>query len=128
MCPAEAERDQLQQQLQAAQDTAGLQGSQLVALGAELAAVKLQLAAEVVARRDMEANLECAEEAARQEVRDELREGLLEMRRQVVTTGESCAEGCAAAPQPWDSAWQSVLAARNVPALPGGCFLTGGSR
>lgn len=62
---------------------------QLAALGAELAAVKLQLAAEVDARRNMEADLEHAEEAAREEVRDELREGLLEMRRQVVTTGEN---------------------------------------
>ena len=66
---------------------------QLAALGVELAAVKLQMAAEVDARKDAEAHLDSAEEAARQEVRDELREGLLEMRRQVVITGEKCAEG-----------------------------------
>ena len=84
-----------------------MQGLQLAALGVELAAVKLQLAAEVDARKDVEANLETAEEAARQEVRDELREGLLEMRRQAVATGKTCAQGCGAAPQLWGSAWQN---------------------
>ena len=123
--PAEAERDRLQQQLQAAQDAAGEQGSQLAALGAELAAVKLQLAAEVDARRIAEADLERAEEAARQEVRDELREGLLEMRRQVVTAGEACAGGCPSCATPAIQCLAERSDCTKVHALPGGCLVGG---